>query len=272
MLKVEKQLLLEIKQQFGWPLDLFRYGFSDFIEFWDGKTSTVDLSPDLRHKWEISINKIKYAEIELRKLFNLSWVKGVFITGSVASLNANEEDDIDIWFIVDEKRIWLTRTFDFLVFLFSNKRRLASDGVDAHKINNKFCFNLYTVDGYEFERKTPSYAIQLMDAIPIYLQSPSVYQHMLQSNKWVKEFFPTWFDTVYSGSRIEKTAKEKSIKQYVLDFFEYIAGVLMLLKSKKKLTLSKSEIFVPIFTTWQTTRILSAYDKKVISKGNKKKE
>lgn len=118
----------------------------------------------------------------------------IFITGSVASLNANEDDDIDIWLIVEPKRIWLTRALDFFLYTARGKRRLSSDGVESKKVKDKFCFNYYsTTESLELPEKSISFAMQFVDAIPVYIRDQAMYQQLLEKNAWISNFFPSWY-------------------------------------------------------------------------------
>ncbi len=261
-----KKIIQELKHNFGWPFDCLRYGYNSdnrFISL-DGRESWSP-SLEVQQKIKNSLKKLETARKATEILAKIPWVKGVFVTGSVASLNAQFDDDIDFWLIVSPRRIWLTRALDWLIFTLRGKRRLAIHGVDQHKVADRFCFNFYTTTAaLTLRKQNVSYAMQFVDAIPLWLESEVLYKELLQSNRWVEQYFPEWYkkyDAVYR----EISGDFNTQTFFVLDIFEYIAGVLMLLKSRHKLVLSPKNIFAEQFTTWGTERILSDYDEKTIT-------
>lgn len=271
----ERELLLDIKKQFGWPVDLKKYGLSSDNQYWNGRYLIDKLPEDIQKRVEISKEKLLDAQNLCQPLTRIKWIKGIFITGSVASLNARQLDDIDIWLVVESKRIWLVRALDFLIFTVLGRRRLASDGVSDAKVQNKFCFNMYTTEeGAKFKTHTPSFAIQLMDSIPIFMRDKNLDKRIISSNLWIRDFFPSWYALEmegYGNVSDLKSSEDTLIKRF-FNIFEYIAGVLMILKSQKKLVLSSNNVFRDMFTTWETPRILTIYDKKIVSKRSKEGE
>jgi predicted nucleotidyltransferase len=273
----EKELLLDIKKQFDWPVDLERYQIQGKEgRYWDGNSYFNELPTHIQKRVHDSRIKIEYAKKQLLPLTRLPWVRMILLTGSVASLNAKERDDIDVWLIVDDRRIWLTRTLDYLLYTFKGVRRLASHGVDVCKIDNKFCFNMYTTpNGSAFKHSTTSYAMQFIDAIPLYEKSEGEYFRLIQKNNWVSLFFPTWVQATLKSvaqSKIAMTEKKRSFLDPITDLFEYVAGFFMQLKMYKKLRFAKADIFVEQFTTWGSARILSSYEKTKSERSKKTKQ
>lgn len=266
----EVKILHEIKTQFGWPVDMYRYGIDSPKRYFDGITYADELSIDLQARVKLSLEKIEEGRKLITTLTRIPWVEMIFITGSVASLNAIDTDDIDIWMVVQPKRIWLTRALDFFIYTLQGKRRLSSDGVTAHRVKDKLCFNMYTTVGSEkLSQESVSYAIQFVDAIPLFVKDSNVYSHLIQKNFWIKKIFPTWYKNMADmfPPPVE-IARKKSIVEMFLDLLEYISGVAMIAKAEKRLTLNTREIFRPMFTTWGTPRILSKYDQETITESS----
>lgn len=265
----ELEILQEIKNAFGWPVDTFRYGLMGKERYLYIHEQSNELPDDVKKRVRFSLQKVKIAENKLRILSKIPWVQMIFLTGSVGSLNAKNEDDIDVWLVVEPKRIWCTRTLDFLLFAFSGRRRLSTDGVVAARVQDKFCFNFYsTTDALELSRHSISYAMQFVDALPVYIRSIGIYKKLLSENAWVTDFFPHWFELKLrelGDSKLEALPIKRGIGEAILDGIEYLAGLLMLLKSEKRLTFSPRAIFRTRFTTWGTPRILSRYDKETLT-------
>jgi len=266
-------VLQEIKHSFGWPIDAFRYGIpSEQRYIYDSSSANV-LPVAIQERVRFSLRKAKIAQRLLNFLTYLPWVQMVFLTGSVAALNAKKDDDIDVWIIVDPKRIWLTRALDFFVYIFLGKRRLSFDGVESDRVKDKLCFNFYsTIEAYELQEQTISNAIQFVDALPMYIRDVAEYRSFLAANAWVKQIFPSWYQQVSNWFKEGDAVNSKWAKfilfEWILDATDYVAGVLMLLKAEKRLCVLPSQVYRKIFTTWGTPRILSKYDQETFSKSS----
>lgn len=268
--------LLDIKQRFGWPVSSIRYGLGGEIRFLGAEGRVLQLTDELRERVRFSLRKAKIADNLLRNLARLPWVQMIFLTGSVASLNAQKQDDIDVWLIVNPRRIWLTRAFDFFIYAFTGKRRLSADGTESERLNDKLCFNFYsTTTALALQEQTISSAMQFVDALPVFVRDFRQYQQLLTENRWIEKYFPSWYKReVETTIELRKDAQVASEMAWPLakicDILEYVAGVLMLLKAEKRLFLNPKQVFRPVFTTWGTTRILSTYDHETLAKSSQK--
>ncbi|MFZ6021991.1 MAG: hypothetical protein ACOYT9_00795 [Patescibacteria group bacterium] len=268
----EFEILQEVKHSFGWPVDCWRYTRIEYPRYIGNESSTNELDESLQKKVRYSLAKIDAARKVLKWLTYLPWVRMLFITGSVASLNAEPQDDIDVWIIVNPRRIWLTRAIDFFLYTLIGKRRLARDGVEESRVNDKLCFNFYsTLDSLHLKKETASYAMQFVDAIPLYIKDIGEYRLLLEQNQWIEKYFPTWYTR---NLEVIKNATSASHKKSVWDVFfdalDYIAGVLMIAKAERQLTFSPAKVFRSEFTTWGTPRILSRYDDETFTKSGQK--
>jgi len=54
-------------------------------------------------------------------LTKIPWIKMIAITGSVANYDAEREEDIDLLFITEKDRLWITRGFVFLMLKVMGK-------------------------------------------------------------------------------------------------------------------------------------------------------
>lgn len=274
MIENEQNLLLDIKQRFGWPVDGVRYCLPFPRRYWDGKEYSDLLPKYLAVKAEEATKKLAKAQEMAAYLKRLPWIHMIFVTGSVASSNALPTDDIDVWIVVEPRRIWLTRAFDWLLFTFTKKRRLVTDGTDSAKTKDKFCFNFYTTtNALELSKHTRSFAMQFVDAVPVFIRNNSDYKALLEANAWVHNYFPSWYNNMQmTFSKVPSSAMTLSEHWSIRALehsLEYLAGILMLLKSRKRLYFSLKDIFVPEFTTWGTERILTEYDTETVAERSK---
>jgi len=127
----------------------------DYIiqKFWESKKKSQ--KEDDRFDDEIVKNKYEIVEQNLHKLLIFDWVKFISITGSVAAGNVKEDDDIDVFIVVKNDRMWLYRFFLIFKLGFNSVRRVwgkpAKDKIDTNFIceergilfNSKNIFTLH---------------------------------------------------------------------------------------------------------------------------------
>ena len=132
-----------------------------------------------RNMW--SLGKIQFAKRYLKILSKVPWVRMIGISGSVASFNATEDDDIDLFIITAAKRIWLARTVDWLLLNLFRVRRNAS----STDVKNKLCINYYLAeDQLGLKNRDIFTANEIARLIPIH--DKGVYNHFINSNSWGK--------------------------------------------------------------------------------------
>jgi len=223
--------LLKLKQRYDWPLDNLRY----YIPF-TNKRYSYDKKPTKRfiNGWQrrsvTSLKKIKYIEKYLKYIIWLPWIQMVIITGSVASLNAKEGDDIDLWFIVSPRRIWLTRIFDWVIFNILGIRRNRNSRV----VKNKLCINYYkSTDYLLLGQQNFSFAMQFVDSIPIFIKDFSLWFSLIDANShWLMKYFPDWTEYMISINTEKYTyVNENRLLKSTLDIIEYFLGVVQRAKS-----------------------------------------
>lgn len=143
-----------------------------------------DLVTKRQNRERFSIYKRQKAEKVSSLLSLIPWVKLIGITGGVASNNALEDDDIDLFFIVDPGRLWLTRgLIVFFLWLLGIYRR-------PNKIKDRICPNMYVVSDHLEVAPRDIYI-----AYEIYLMKPllnreDIYLRFLKANQWAEKFLP----------------------------------------------------------------------------------
>ncbi len=137
-------------------------------------------------KQKISVTKIKKA-CKIALFFGLvPYLRGVFVTGTLALKNAEKKSDWDVLIIVEKERIWLGRLFISLFLEILGKRR------KREKIKDCFCLNHFlTLDNLEFEEKNEFAANEISFSFPIF--GKEIFQQFIfANNNWIKTEKPNF--------------------------------------------------------------------------------
>lgn len=128
----------------------------------------------------------------LQKYINLfskiNFINFIGVTGSLSSYFYKLEDDIDLFIIVKNNRVWITR---FLLVLFM---KLLKVYVHQDKAKLKFCPNIYISSislEWDVGKRNIYSAHEILMMQPIY-SSKDTYLEFVSSNSWIKDFFPNF--------------------------------------------------------------------------------
>jgi len=216
---------------------IFNYQFSVFNEFsipnFQNKKSknrpqnTVGGYGIQRYK----ISKIKYKNYLIRQTNSIKKLSGerfktyikllrffpqiklVGLSGSISMLNAKDEDDIDLFIITSENRLFTGRLIALILAQLLGLRRIRStkaqntvsrpphpkgaQAIDSKQVSsllsrNKICLNLFFDESRlnvpKF-KKTEFVAHEILQMKPI-INKFQTYEKFLQANSWVKKIFP----------------------------------------------------------------------------------
>ncbi|MBI2357221.1 hypothetical protein HYV12_04190 [Candidatus Dojkabacteria bacterium] len=168
--------------------------------------------------WE---RKLAFARLFSKRLLFLNWVKYIAVTGSVAAEVAKEEDDIDIYVVVKNNRMWLYRG---LMMINPNIFRMTRR-VNIEDDKDRICLNLITEErGLEFTADIFNFH-ELYFMKSIYM--PEYKSQILSQNKWVRE---------YEGILPEKSESEvftkESLAFKIVDFFAFYSQYVFMLITK----------------------------------------
>lgn len=118
------------------------------------------------------------------------FVRAVLASGSLSKGYMDERSDIDYFIVTAPKRLWIART---LLVMY---KRLFLKGSHKH-----FCVNYFVdEDHLEIEEKNLFTATELATVLPLY--GAEQYTKLIQTNSWLKSFFPN-----YSGRHIEQVPR-----------------------------------------------------------------
>lgn len=165
------------------------------------------------------IKKQKNSIIKIRKLSRIAkwlelipFVRGVFVTGTLANRNAQVKSDWDLLLVMAKNRIWIGRLFVTIFFQLSGRRRKDS------KVCDRFCLNHYlTENNLIFEERNKFSAHFVATSFP--LIGKELHNKMLQLNShWIKELQPNF----NKGQFFEFQNRESGWKSKVQFFIEKV--------------------------------------------------
>lgn len=115
-------------------------------------------------------------------------IKLIGVTGGLAMNNAAREDDIDLFFIVADGTLWITRLMATLLMDFFGLRRRLGE----RNIRDKVCLNMFMAEGaltLPKKERDLFAAHEVLQMTPIWDQG-NTHQTFLKANEWVSKFLP----------------------------------------------------------------------------------
>lgn len=161
--------------------------------------------------------KLEYAKKIIRKLFLVSTVMFIGISGNLSMLNSEKKDDIDIFIIVKKNKIWITRFFLIAMLKFMGVYRKRGEKV----VPNKFCLNML-ID--EISLKLSSNFQNLYTAHEVSQLMPirereGIYKKFIESNSWTSDFLPN----------IKEEIDKREVEHHTDRLFEKLFSVVLLI-------------------------------------------
>jgi hypothetical protein len=190
-------------------------------------------------------------------LSKIPFIKFVGVSGSLASYNFEEStDDIDLFIVCEEGRVWISRFFTVLIF------KLLNVYVNDTNSNYKICPNFYISTksmNWKQEKRNIYVAHEIAMLQPL-INKENYYFKFLSANKWVKEFLPNFeFDDTYEDL-------EERGNTTVLDLID---SIFMDLQKKFMKNFSGFEILekekIHFLKVDHSIKILDSFQKKKIS-------
>lgn len=177
----------------------------------------------------IAQEKQKIAEKFIRVLRLFPTLKMVGISGSLAMRNTKQEDDIDLFIITEQNRLWTGRIIAVVISILMHLKRPRN----VTTAKNKVCLNLF-FDlqhlGIPGEKQTEYVGHEVLQMVPV-LNCDSTYELFLRENSWVFGTFPNVSDGTFPSLNTnqfvhaqKKTASPRiSPFTFLGDVVEYIA-------------------------------------------------
>lgn len=165
------------------------------------------------------LNKLKgYVKI----LSFFSPIKLIGVSGSLAMMNADKNEDMDIFIITSKGRMWTARFISLILAQFMGLRRKRG----AKRAKDKVCLNLFFDEArldVPNEKKTKYVAHEILQMKPLIIKG-KIYERFLKQNKWVFDIFPNAFDIFrhIKKSRISKVKNKVPVPRIIGNLFELV--------------------------------------------------
>lgn len=179
----------------------------------------------------------------------LPQIKLVGLSGSIAMMNADSDDDIDLFIITSKNRLFTARFLvTIIAFIMGLKRALGQ-----HKAANKVCLNLFFD---ESDLKVPKFkqtvfvGHEILQMRPI-INKSQTYDKFLYANRWVLSFFPN--ATINSKIKVQN----KKLQLYIQNcqFLTSLFNLSFLILNFIELVLKKMQMFM--INRHRTTEIIT---------------
>ena len=207
-------------------------------------------------KYQISKNKLQNLRFKtyIKILSTFSQIKLVGLSGSIAMMNADLDDDIDL-FIISSKNFLFTARFLATIFaiIMGLKRK-----TEQHKAPNKVCLNLFFDKSnlaVPDNKKTEFVAHEILQMKPIIIKD-NIYQKFLEANKWVQTIFPNsnWINSKVKNQKSKVQVKSQNyFKNFKL--FTLTSNFLLLTFNLIELILKKAQL--SMINRHRTTEIIT---------------
>ncbi|MBN1162889.1 hypothetical protein JXA34_04070 [Patescibacteria group bacterium] len=139
--------------------------------------------------WRIRIQNTKDIleknDLVFSLLNKIPWIKMIGVTGSLASYNSIEGDDIDLFVITEKNRLWLSRLFLVLILKTINKYP------DQNGDHGKICPNIMIDENHLSwpENKRNIYtANEILQLQPVRCKD-NMYFRFIRENDWIFAYF-----------------------------------------------------------------------------------
>ncbi len=168
---------------------------------------------DVDKRKKISDEIISKNKAVIKILSKIPWIKMIAITGSVANQNATKDADIDLLFITEKNRLWVTRGFVFLIL-----KTLGKLPKDHSK--REICPNIFIDQGkLSWAKKNRNlYIAQNIISIQPFIWRDNVYFDFMKANSWIKKYYKNFLINLPKENN-----KKPKIKNRVMRFIESIA-------------------------------------------------
>lgn len=119
-----------------------------------------------------------------KTLAKIPWIKMIAATGSVANYDADEKADIDLLFITEKNRLWISRGFVFLMLKTMGK-------LPKNRDKRKICPNIFIDEsklGWVKKKRNLFIAQNIISMQPLVWRD-NIYFDFMKKNNWVFKYF-----------------------------------------------------------------------------------
>lgn len=159
----------------------------------------------------------KKMDIAKRAVQTLRWIPflhAVFVCNTVASASADECSDIDVFVVIRNGRLWLTRLLVTLTLALFRFRR------NKTHVANKICLSFFVTDAHldlsDVTLGEPDiYLMYWIDQLIPVFDPTHVRAEILKQNAWATQYLPNAFRPyiLHPRWRVEESAVSKKVKR-----------------------------------------------------------
>ena len=154
---------------------------------------------DSNTKYQSSKLKMRKIRPYVRLLSYFPQIKLIGLSGSVAMMNADTDDDVDLFIITAASRLWTGRAVsNILAVGYGLKRRRVQlrpakrDFIGGKGVKDKVCLNLFFDEArlsVPHAKKNEYIAHEILQMRPLFVRGES-HKRFLSENAWVFKIFP----------------------------------------------------------------------------------
>jgi len=162
----------------------------------------------------------------IKTLAKIPWIKMIAITGSVANQDAEEGADIDLLFITEKSRLWISRGFVFLILKILGK-------LPKDKNKREICPNIF-IDERQLswvKKRRNLFVAQNIISMQPFIWRDDIYFDFIRANKWIFKYYRN-FEIIFP----QKNSKNKKKENKVMQFVEKIANKIELFYMRSSMT------------------------------------
>lgn len=183
-------------------------------------------------KWRKVLKGVKFLRF-------IPFIKMIALCNSIGHFNIKENGDIDLFIVIKDKYLWLTR------FLITVCTQLLGIRRHGKKIKDRLCLSFYITDkqlgleGLTYKNDIYFY-YWLIHLIPVF--DNGVYKKFFKANNWVKEYIPqvvewepvnNWIIKDTKFSKFIRVFKEKLFNNFFGRFLNLALKKIQLFKMSK---------------------------------------
>lgn len=186
-----------------------------------------------KRKEKISQKKISKINFYLKLLSIFPQIKLVGLSGSLAMMNANKNDDIDLFIITARNRLFTGRFIAILLAQLLGIRRLPITNYRLRITRDKVCLNLFfdekslLVPSY---KATPYVAHEILQMKPVVIRG-DIYQRFLKENKWVYKMFPNAINSKFEYRNLKQIQNLNFLNSKRLEHLDLCHSILFRISS-----------------------------------------
>ncbi len=128
----------------------------------------------------------------------IPWIRSIWVTGSLAMMNAQQNQDVDFMLVTQANRLWLTRAIVTGVAFLAGKKRKPHGREDQ-----TWCLNLWIDEKHlavPNQKRSPYAAYEVAQAKVVFERGASA-QKFWRANQWVVNFLENW-SAKLNGKRV----------------------------------------------------------------------